>query len=102
MAVSKVPDFELKSELPAKIVYLEFPGPFQHHIVVWKACFVVLSSDIENRTPYIEIELRDGDHLIEVGLPVDIIDLPTVRKAIIMIRNYKRLMIGRHEFGSNY
>jgi hypothetical protein len=34
-----------------------------------------------------------------VGLHVERIDPPTVRKAMIMIRRYKRLRRGRHEYG---
>ena len=51
--------------------------------------------------PYIEI--RDGSESvfqIQVGLDLPIIDEQVIRKTIIMIRNYKRLAIGRIEFGS--
>ena len=36
---------------------------------------------------------------LTVALAVPAIDLPTVRKTVIMIRNYKRLAPGRHEYG---
>jgi hypothetical protein len=34
-----------------------------------------------------------------VGLAVPLIDAATVLRSMIMIRNYKRLRPGRHEFG---
>ncbi len=49
--------------------------------------------------PFIEIADSGGQvYPLRVGLDLDIIDEPAIRKTIIMIRNYKRLAIGRLEF----
>ena len=37
---------------------------------------------------------------LNVGLDLKTIDEAVINKTIIMIRNYKRLRIGRNEFGS--
>lgn len=42
--------------------------------------------------------LRGGVRRVEVGLQVRAIDMPTVRKSIIMLANYRRLREGRHTF----
>ncbi len=37
---------------------------------------------------------------IEIGLPVERIDVPTINKTVVMIRQYKKLSLGRHDFGA--
>ena len=55
------------------------------------------------RCPFIEIdEGVDGVYQIRVGLDLAIIDDPVIKKTIIMIRNYKRLVIGKIEFCSGH
>ena len=51
--------------------------------------------------PFIEIiEADEGIYSLNVGLDLKTIDEAVIKKTIIMIRNYKRLRIGRIEFGS--
>jgi hypothetical protein len=80
---------------------LRFRGPFEGRTVTWDATLVAL------RRPghpaggnFIEIG-ADGPAgvAITVGLQVERIDPPTVRKTMIMIRRYKRLRRGRHDYG---
>jgi len=52
---------------------------------------------------YIEVgEAAKEGRRLEIGLMVSAIDVPTVTKAIIMIRQYRNLRPGRHEFGPRY
>lgn len=85
---------------------LRFRGPFEGHTVTWIATLHALAATAaEGRGPasgssFIEVgDERAGGIPITVGLPVAAIDLPTIRKAIIMIRRYRRLRRGRHEYG---
>ena len=41
----------------------------------------------------------DGAFALEVGLGLVAIDEPALKKTLIMIRNFKRLELGRHEWG---
>jgi hypothetical protein len=41
----------------------------------------------------------DGKLALTVGLNLTAIDEPTIKKTLIMIRNFKRLKLGRHEWG---
>jgi hypothetical protein len=87
---------------------LRFPGPFEGRTVTWDATFVALG-DPEMRAGsgtsagnFIEIG-ADGPNgvAIRVGLQVARIDAPTIRKTMIMIRRYRRLRRGRHDYGAD-
>jgi hypothetical protein len=105
-------DYEVLGPLGAARVRVRFLGTFVGTEVVWDATVVALQQCHRDRPPaslsqragqlrqFIEI----GDQTpvgvrLTVGLAVRTIDEPTVRKTIVMIRNYKRLRRGRHEFG---
>ncbi len=97
---------ELLDEPGGKVLRLRFEGPFEGRRVTWLATLHALGesqpTDLARQPAanYIEIDAAGQDTVpITVGLPVDRIDPPTVRKAIIMIRRYKRLHRGRHEYG---
>jgi hypothetical protein len=78
---------------------LRFQGPFEGRTVTWLATLHALTGR-GNSSNYIEIgEDLPGGIPIAVGLQVPRIDRPTARKAVIMIRRYKRLRRGRHEYG---
>jgi len=87
---------------------LRFSGPFEGRVVTWDATFLALAApevragaerSAEN---FIEIG-EDGPSgtPIRVGLQVAQIDVPTIRKTMIMIRRYKRLRRGRHDYGAD-
>ena len=51
--------------------------------------------------PFIDIKAgANGVYQFKVGLDLPSIDEPVIKKTIIMIRNYKRLVIGKIEFGT--
>lgn len=84
---------------------MRFRGRFQDREVVWDATFTTLRRYLERSAapsarPFIEINrAADGALRLEVGLDLPEFDRPAIAKTVIMIRNYKRLRLGRHEWG---
>lgn len=77
---------------------VQFSGPFEGRQVRWDATLISLPQGQQRN--YIEIgEERAEGIALTVGLNVPLIDLPTLRKTMMMIRQYKRLSRGRHEYG---
>ena len=91
-------DFICESPLPAQSASISFLGPFDGQPVVWNMTLAAIQNA---EKPYIEIQQEcNGVYPLYVGLALPVIDEPVIKKAIIMIRNYKRLAHGRLEFGS--
>jgi hypothetical protein len=106
----------LLSPEPALKVHAEFLGRLQNKDVVWDAIIQTLAdyhnehftgeSKDQDRAKlvrsFIDVQPpEDNIAKIHVVLAVPMIDAPTIKKTIIMIRCYKRLRIGRHDFGKN-
>ena len=84
--------------------HIRFIGAFAGKPVIWDATVMTLAyckkAGMAGNSRFIEI----GDHAddmcpITIGLDLDEIDEPDLLKTIIMIRKYRRLRRGRHEFG---
>ena len=94
-----------ETELPAVQANIIFEGRFDGVAVVWNASIVTLDEYAKSHAvaddpmQFIEIRLENGVYFLEVGLNVAQIDHAVVERTIIMIRNYKRLRFGRHEYG---
>ena len=74
-----------------------FKGPFQGREIIW---FAHIRARGAGSRSYICISnITASQAEIEIGLPVARIDTPTIKKTIVMIRQYKELRPGRHEFG---
>ena len=101
------------SPLGGGVAQVRFLGSFQGQAVVWDAQILTLQAYDQEQTrradrplpartwyPFIEIG-APGQHgmPLRVGLGVACIDAATVLRTMVMIRNYKRLRPGRHEFG---
>jgi hypothetical protein len=82
-----------------------FIGPFGGHSVIWNARLSVLPPSPEGAAPprqFIEVTPRDSlNYDLNIGLAVSRIDTAAILKTIVMIRQYKRLRPGRHEFGGH-
>jgi len=99
-------DAELQDAPGGPTLRLRFQGPFEGRSVTWLATLLAIAapepegSVASSPASFIEIgeENREGIP-ITVALPVATIDEPTIRKAMIMIRRYRRLRRGRHEYG---
>jgi hypothetical protein len=107
-------DYLCHSALPAASASVLFLATFQGQAVLWDMTLSTLSHcrEIEggnipatvageHKLPFIQIsEGKQGVFPIRVGLELELIDEPAIKKSIIMVRNYKRLAIGRIVFGS--
>jgi hypothetical protein len=85
---------------------LRFRGPFEGGEVTWDALLITLEAWQREHpdSPVLQNFIDIGDETAEgialtVGLQVDRIDLPAVRKTMMMIRQYKRLRPGCHLYG---
>jgi hypothetical protein len=107
-------DFVCQTPLPATSASISFLGPFQGQAILWNMTLATLAhwqlhgngsapgagGELFKR-PFIEIAEGIGAVFqLRVGLELEHIDEPVIKKTIIMIRNYKRLALGRIEFGS--
>lgn len=102
-------DYLCASALPDTAVFVQFLGPFQNRMVAWDATLYTLTRYYQDHPaesastlqfcsprPFIEITpSADASFLLKVALDLNIIDEPVIKKTIIMIRNYKRLRLGR-------
>ena len=81
-----------------------FTGVFEGRPVVWDCRFLTLrragALGPAAGRDFIDIG-APGRHGLSLCVALDIpaIDEPAIRKLMIMIRNYRRLRRGRHEFG---
>lgn len=104
--------FLLLDEPQDERVHVRFTGPFEGAQVVWDCEFVTLRAERRHHSPdspgaaggrrsFIDIGAAgDRGVALRVGLDLAHIDRPAILKMMVMIRNYKRLRRGRHEFGS--
>jgi hypothetical protein len=109
-------DYRLREPAQNDRVRIDFPGRFQGREVLWQATLITLDRYYQNLLQptglpadaglnlrqFIEIEPVRGTRrifTINIGLDVTQVDHPTILKTIIMVRNYKRLEVGRHEYG---
>ncbi len=104
---SRQQEYLIVGELRPTRARVRFLGTFQGRRVVWDCQFVALAGPGEAgegmaaaRRNYIEIGTEQPHGLpLGVGLNIALIDRPAIEKMIIMVRNYKRLRPGRHEYG---
>lgn len=88
---------------------IRFTGPFEGRTTLWDATVMTLAHYREIAgagsaqrvlRQFIEVgPERQQLRSILVGLNVAQIDTPVLLKTIIMVRKYKRLGLGRHEYG---
>lgn len=98
-------DFICTTSLPDTSASVRFVGQFMGNSVVWDMHLTHLSSYRKTPgnpaapCPFIEIKaVSDDVYPVTVVLDLPTIDEPVIKKTIIMLRNYKRLVIGKIEF----
>lgn len=101
--------YKLLAPLTATQARFRFAGKFQNREIVWDATLLTLSAyhagqpastAAVQRLPFIEIgDATEQGRPLRVALDIAQIDEPAILRTIIMIRQYKRLHAGRHEFG---
>jgi hypothetical protein len=107
-------NFLALTPVPALTVHIKFTGKLNEQDVVWDATIQTLAAYLAENPPTRSLkktlDLRSfmqvgppqaGVSALKVVLAVPLIDEPTIKKTIIMIRCYKRLQVGYHEFGKN-
>ena len=103
-------DYELLSSVAEPFVHIRFSGIFEHKTTMWDALIYTLDSYYNNNASpatsrdtarsFIDVgEMTPQGRRIVIGLDLDKIEQSTIIKTMIMIRQYKRLHTGRHEFG---
>ena len=107
-------DFICATLLPATSATILFLGTFQGNVIVWNMTLftrqyltktenkeaAIRKPEISSQS-FIEIAAgKEGVFPLIVGLDVAVIDSAVINKVIIMMRNYKRLAIGRIDFGN--
>jgi len=105
--------FELVWRTDEHCACIRFPARYRGQPVSWTVTVMSLrhyfehyvrrglAPDIDHATvhPFIEVESEPSDEMnARVALGVARVDEPTLRKVVIMMRQYKRLRAGRHEF----
>lgn len=95
-----------EDRLPADRLSLQFIGPFNGQPVVWNARLYTMQAYAESHPvgddplQVIDIRQENGGYLIDIALNISQIDQAAVERTIIMVRKYKRLRLGRHEYGA--
>jgi len=90
--------------LPANKVLVQFEGRFENKSVVWKACIRTVEDYSRNHpvsddpSQFIDIKIENNIFNLEVALNIYQIDQAVIERTIIMIRKYKKLKAGRHEY----
>ncbi len=95
-----------QGELPTSRLDLRFTGPFEGRTVVWNAQLFTMQAYAESHSvaadplQVIEIRQEQGTYFLDIALNIEQIDQAAIERTIIMIRKYKRLSLGRHEYGA--
>jgi len=99
MSMHLTDDFEVLEPPGGDSVRLRFGGCLLGEAVVWDATVMTLERAGAERN-FIDVgpPAPQGRRLT-VAVAAAAIDLPTLRKTVMMIRQYKRLRPGRHEYG---
>lgn len=90
--------------------HIRFIGPFAGQDIVWDAHIYSLSYFVYslnkplpgcgNVRAFLDVgKENELGRKIEIGLHLPYLDVPSLKKTIIMVRQYKLLALGRYEFG---
>ena len=102
----KEQSYLLFSNLPASRAKLQFEGVLNNKAVVWDACVRTIDDYALNNEvapdpkQIINVAIVNGRYKLEVALHMKQIDSAVLERTIIMIRKYKALKVGFHEYGA--
>lgn len=99
--------YQLLSPLGQAYCHIRFTGPFHGEVIIWDAHLQSLAyylmthaAAAQATRQFIEVGAAgEAGRAIQIGLNVPVIDEPAILKTLVMIRQYKLLAPGRHEFG---
>lgn len=103
-------DYALLSDLPDTMARARFIGRFEGREVVWDMQLYTLPRYQQERGKIADIALRGLMHIapssehvyqLEVALNVPMIDESTLKKTMVMMRNYRQLHLGLHTWGED-
>lgn len=108
-------EYKLQQRHSADHVEVQFSGTLQNKPVMWYAHIRTLRdyclhersmSPPDSQQPaniqaqaFIDINIQNNIHSLTVALNLPVIDEAAILRTIIMIRQYKRLQPGRHQYG---
>lgn len=90
----------------AEHVELEFTGTLQKLPVLWHAHIFTLKEyyrqqQLVSSQAFIDVQVLGIKYVLTVAINLPIIDDAAIQRTIIMIRQYKRLQPGRHDYGDS-
>ena len=99
--------YALIKQYDSQHTHIKFDGPFQGKTVTWDTRFFTLNSyssqeNIKNKCTKQFIDIEPGESNImklTVALNIAEITEPNIQKMMIMIKQYKHLKLGLHEYG---
>ena len=99
--------YTLIQQLNDQFAHLKFTGPFNGKTVTWDTHFFTLDAYLDQENTQkampkqvIDIQPLAADTMkLTVALNINEINKPNIEKMMIMIKQYKNLSIGRHEYG---
>jgi hypothetical protein len=104
--LSKKP-YTLIKQFNSQSAHIKFKGPFMGKTVTWNTHFFTLKAYMADKNikdtklkQFIDIQ-ADGSGMMKltIALNVSEINKPNIHKMMIMIKQYKNLSLGRHEYG---
>ena len=99
--------YTLIEQVNTQYAHLKFEGPFRGKTVTWDTHFYTFDGYSSNNTEaakitkqFINIKESNNDTMeLTLALNISEINTPNIHKMMIMIRQYKNLAIGRHDYG---
>lgn len=99
--------YKLIQQTDTQLAHFQFDGSFQGKAVTWDTHFFTLNGYLsqeknneKNIKQFIDIKTGDSNNLkLTVALKISEINHQNILKMMIMIKQYKNLSIGRHEYG---
>lgn len=99
--------YKLIKQNDSQLAHIQFEGPFQGKTVTWDTHFFTLNSyvaqqsnKIDTQKQFIDIEPVEANIMkLTIALKIPDVNHQHIQKMMIMIKQYKNLSIGRHEYG---
>ncbi|MDH5599892.1 MAG: hypothetical protein OEY78_01180 [Gammaproteobacteria bacterium] len=99
--------YKILQQTDSQLAHLQFEGLFQGQNVTWDTHFFTLQGyqslniDVNQASKqFIDIKPIDSNHLkLTIALKIPEINHQNIQKMMIMIKQYKNLSLGRHEYG---
>ena len=99
--------YKLIQQTDSQLAHIQFEGPFQGETVTWDTHLFTLKGYIAEQgnnnkmqKQFIDIEPIDSNNLkLTIALKITEINHQNIQKMMIMVKQYKNLSFGRHEYG---